>query len=340
MRRHDALADSLNELGATFKEIAGIRVVDHFGDPFAEFEAMKELAVADRSERDTVVCMGEDVVQLMQGLVTNNVFELADSGVGQRNLAVSINGRTVMDMRLLHVNDLILMDLEPGTIADGRLGHFKKNVINEDAKFLDRSSGLAKFAIFGQRAADLLTTLIDVDTSPTQLAIFHGTAGTTNDGDEVVVQRLDFGKIPAFEVMIQSDSAARFWKRAIEREAKPVGEHAQEIARVTEQVPRFSIDREQALYGAELGDDIIPLEADLEPLIDFNKGCYLGQEIIARLDSRGTPAKKLRWFTTEKPKEEITVDGKKVGTIVTTVPTPNGVVHAVYLKRDYVEIDL
>ena len=318
----------LESLGATWCVVGGKDVVRDYGDIEKEIAALTTLGIANRSERDTVVAAGDDVVPLMQGLVTNNVFLLAKNGSGPRNLAVTINGRIVMDMRLLHVNDMILLDLEPGTVADGRLGHFKKNVINEDARFFDRSGGLIKVAVFGTESASVLATVCSLAYDPARLELFHGTNGASNAGFDVVIQRIDFGEIPAFEVMVLADEAESFLSLLLERDA----------VRVQQRVARFAVDRSSTLYGAELADDIIPLEADLDSLIDFNKGCYLGQEIIARLDSRGEPAKKLRWFECGSTADQVMVDGKKAGAIVTTIPTGDRFLHAAFIKRDYNEL--
>ncbi len=317
------ISEFLSEQGATWGVSSGPRpYILAFSDLQTERKAMATNAIAYRGERDTVIGMGDDFIPLIQGLVTGDVFKLSQPGTGIKTCAVSINGRLVFDLRALHINEMILLDFEPGVVSAGLLSHFKKNIINEDAKFIDRSDGVAKVLLSGENASATLSALAQLDGELDDLNMFHGLTGRFN-GDDIIVQRIDFGPILAFEVLLNKSNFISFFKQAVASGVIPIGERCQEWSRIQNGVPRFAVDPEKTVYGAELSSTVIPLEADLHDWISFDKGCYLGQEIIARLDSRGEPAKKLCRFELKNEAEigdEILVDGKKVGTLVSIQP--------------------
>lgn len=333
--RSNELQSTLEAAGARFIEWRDASVVEHFGDAEAEYSALRHgFAVADRSERETVVAAGTEVVPLLQGLVLGDVYTLAHEGAGQLNAAVNVKGRYVTELRLLHVPDLLLIDLEPGMIAEGALSHFKRQVINEDAKFHDRSAKSTKLLVAGPDAGAWLGKHGDwAGKSPSRLDQYHGTWGLLA-GEEVIAQRLPTIGGDAWELLIDSARAHVVWE-AIATDATPVGHVALERARVEAGVPR---------WGVELNEKIIPLEAGMSWMVSFDKGCYLGQEIIARLDTLGTPAKELRaLYLGDAPVpaagEPVMAGEKAVGEVVAAIRSGvlgATVAHA-YVKRKFNE---
>lgn len=334
MGRSDRYRELLESEGASFETWRDADVVSTFGEFDDEFEALVGgVAIADRSERETVVADGADVVPLLQGLVLGDLFKLADEGSGQLNAAVNVNGRYVTELRLAHVAGMLLIDLEPGMIADGALSHFKRQIINEDAKLHDRSAVSSKLLIAGPQAGALLDEGDWSATRPSGLRGYDGTWGNLF-GTDVIVQRIpDFG-VDAWELLVDAADAAELWTELSQR-ATPVGLDVLETARIEHGTPR---------WGVELDEKIIPLEAGMSWMIAFDKGCYLGQEIIARLDTRGTPAKELRAIDlgdAEPPESgtEITQEGKKIGQIRAAIRSPRSgmtIAHA-FLKRGHNE---
>lgn len=333
MARTEAYKTHLAEAGASFSEWQGAEIVSDFGDPDAEYRAATEaFGVADRSERSTVVATGTEAVPLLQGLVLGDVFALANEGSGQVNAAVNVKGRYVCELRLLHVPDLLLIDLEAGLIDEGALSHFKRQVINEDARFIDRSDRSAKLLLVGPDAGAFLDDGEWMGANPTKLDDYDGTWGVLA-GEEAIAQRLpDFG-VDAWEVLVDTSAAKTVWEAATSAGAEPVGNDALEVARIETGIPR---------WGVELNEKVIPLEAGMSWMVSFNKGCYLGQEIIARLDTLGTPAKELRRIElgdVEPPPvgAEVTHDGKKVGELIASIRSPRAgeSVALGYVKRKH-----
>lgn len=335
MARTEEYRQRLDDAGANWGTWLGEDVVDDFGDRDAEYLAARDaLAVADRSARGTAVAIGTEVVPLMQGVVVNNVFELASEGSGQLNSAANAKGRMVCDVRLLHIPELIVMDFEPGTVSDGALSHFRANVMTEDAKFIDRSEKTSRIGVFGPAAAETIESIGAFAKPLADIPEYHGTWGAIG-GNDVVVQALDLTGGPAFDLMFDADIAAAIWDAFRAKGAVPVGEQALEVLRLEAGVPR---------WGAELDEKVIVLEAGLLDTVAFDKGCYVGQEIIARLDTLGVPAKELRTVVLDSndvPEVGVTIhDGdKKVGTVRTACYSPRleRAIALAYVKRNHNE---
>lgn len=313
----------------------GAEVVMHWGDPEAEYQGIRNgVVLVDRDERETWVATGQDVVKLIQGLVTGNVFSLAPEGAGMMTTAVNVKGRFVTDLRLLHILDILILDLEPGQTAAGAVSHFKNHVITEDAKFHDRRASTARLGVFGPGAAEALEAAGRFSVRLKNLAPFHGTSGRIG-ADGVVVQATPITGGAGFELYVPRESKERI-ERVLLRTPGMVraGHLAMERARIEAGIPRF---------GVEMDEKIIPLEADMNYAIAYDKGCYLGQEVIARLDTRGVPAKLLRRLVIEGQQapaldSEISHDGKVVGEVRSVAKTGDGAWVAMgYLKRDHNE---
>ncbi|MEM1348781.1 MAG: glycine cleavage T C-terminal barrel domain-containing protein [Myxococcota bacterium] len=304
--------ERLDVEGAQWSEHGGAAVVAHFGSVDDEWRAVRQggIGVADRAERETFVLTGTEAIPWLQGLVTNDLFALVEEGSGQRTHAVNRIGRAIADARVLHIPEMLLLDLEPGTVASGFAGHLRRHIINEDVKLTDRTVPTGHLGVYGMDAAEFLAELMDTAHPIERLQEYQGTWGSVA-GEDVIVQRIPLVGEPSFELMFAREANARLFSLLLEHSAavRPIGFDALEELRKEAGVPRF---------GVEYDDSIIPIEADLNHTIDYDKGCYLGQEVIHRLDTRGTPAKFLRMVVTEQehalsPGDVLEFEGKKVG---------------------------
>ncbi|MFB6264622.1 MAG: folate-binding protein YgfZ [Bradymonadaceae bacterium] len=320
--RSDTFEQRLRDLGAEWVELESGRVVSSFDDPDAGYWAVREgdVGLADRSERQTLAVAGEDAVEWLQGLVTNDLVDLVELGSGQWNFATDVNGRIVSDMRVLHLPDLLLLDLEPGTIESGLVDHLRQNIILEDVELDVRTGRTGRIGLYGASASDVIDAEATLEESAGALAPFDGTWGRLG-GVGIVVRREPMTGEPGYELYFERSKSAEVWGRLEGSSAariEPIGQRTVETLRIEAGTPRF---------GVELDDEIIPLEAGLRPFISFDKGCYVGQEIIARLDARGEPAKRLRTLVFEggaAPGEgaEVRADDREVGEVRSSVWSP------------------
>jgi folate-binding protein YgfZ len=348
MSRSDDLKKRLDAKGARWMEWRGVEVAADFGDPEREYRAVRTsgLGIADRSWRDTLVVTGVDGVSWLQGLVTSDLRELVREGSGQLTTAVNLVGRLIAEARVLHMPDILLLDLETGILAGEFLPHLRRHVITEDVTLLDRSEQTARLGVFGRRSAAFLQQLFSQKNGELvrpvgALELFEGAWGSLA-GRDVVIQRIPMTGGPGYDISCASEDAAELWDILMSAgELTPVGFETLETLRIEAGVPRF---------GKELTEKRIPLEAGLDEAISFNKGCYLGQEIIARLDTRGTPARLLRTLVFEggaAPEVGAAVevfsekgDSKNVGEVVSSVWSPqlNAPIALAYIKREHNEI--
>lgn len=339
MSRTDKFKGRLEALGAKWRTWRDVEVVGDFGDPDTEYHAVRGagLGLADQSWRDTLVIMGSDAVPWLQGLVTSDLFALADEGSGQITTAVNQVGRLIAEARVLHMPEMLVLDLEPGVLEAGFLSHLRRHIITEDVTLVDRSAQTARVSLYGQSAAELLDAVCVTEHAVSSRAVFEGTWGTLGDHD-VVIQRVPLTGGPGFDIACAREAADRVWQTLFDRgdEVVAVGFDTLETLRIEAGVPRF---------GKELTEERIPLEAGLDHAISFNKGCYLGQEIIARLDTRGTPARLLRTLVLDAgaaPREgaEVEHEDKTVGEVVSSVWSPllQKPIALAYIKRKYNEI--
>ncbi len=309
----------LEARGAQWLEWRGAEVVGSFGDVEGEYDAVRGggVGLVDRSERETLVLTGEDTIPWLQSLLTNDLLALEEEGSGQWSCAVGTTGRLIADMRLLHVPEMLIADLEVGVLDEALMGHLRRHIITEKVRLMNRSAQTARLGLYGQGAADVLHRAGRFVRDLGGLSEFHGSWGEVA-GADVIVQRISLGELAGFEISCGVDEVLAVW-RALEKAGgdavRPIGHEALEWLRIEAGVPRF---------GVELHDKVIPLEAGLYETISFTKGCYLGQEIIARLDTLGTPARVLRKVVLESDAvpavgESVKVEGKEVGQVLSAI---------------------
>lgn len=301
-----------------------------------EFDAMREAGLGlIRRERDALVIYGDDAVPWMQGLVTNDLRELAEPGSGQRSAFVNTTGRFISDARILHIQDVLLLDLEPGILKETLLTHLRRHIIMEEVRLDDRTQATAHLGVWGPAAAERLAALGTFDAPPASLKSFHGTTGALY-GHGAILWRLPWTKAPYFELTCDT-SVAQDLMDSLSQEMPIFGDETFEILRVEAGVPAM---------GRELHEKAIPLEARFDDAISYEKGCYLGQEIIARLDTLGTPAKLLRQLRI--PGDEVppvgapifpeSGEGRPIGHVESAVKSfDDGVIALAYIKRKHNE---
>ncbi|WP_230467759.1 CAF17-like 4Fe-4S cluster assembly/insertion protein YgfZ [Lujinxingia vulgaris] len=333
--------------GAVFGDEGRVRYVGQEGDEDqAGVDAVLEegLGWVARSPRETLTIAGDDAIPWLQGLVTSDLMGLAEEGRGQRTAWVSHTGRFVGEARLLHFPEMLLVDMEPGTLAGGLMSHLRRHIILEKVTLNDRSAETFVLGLYGRGAARVLAQCGSWAhrMAPGSLNMFSGTWGQLA-GRGVVVQRVPWSPEEAFELRLDAGDVLEVMKAVEEAVGRPLsmcGEAGFERLRLAAGVPRF---------GVELHEKVIPLEAGFEDAIAYDKGCYLGQEIIARLDTRGTPAKMLRRVSLEAGEApevgadvEALIDGEwvKKGELVSVARDVGGALYRglVFMKRGAYEV--
>lgn len=340
VERPEQYVAKLDEWGAVWQERGDDRTVVRYEEVDDEYERIRDggAGLVDRMARGTLVVSGEDAVPWLQGLVTNDLLDLQEVGRGQWNCTTNVNGRMVADLRILHLPEMLVLDLEPGVLSAGYLSHLHQQIIMEDVTLDDRTESTGRFGVYGPAAAEIIESAGEWNGAVEELEPHDGVWGEIA-GREVIVQAIDLTGGPGYDLSFDRREAFSIWERLEEaggEQLRPVGEDALETARIEAGVPRF---------GRETSDEVIPLEAGLRGMISFDKGCYVGQEIIARLDTRGTPAKRLRTLVFDggaAPHEgaEVMAGEREAGEVVSSVwsPRAEGPIALAYVKRRHYEV--
>jgi folate-binding protein YgfZ len=269
------------DAGATLENVGDVERVQSYGDgPSAALRVRDGLAVWDRSHRATLRVSGPDRTSWLQGMITNDVAKLR-AGQSCRAAVVTSKGRMVAEVRVHVREDELWMETSAERAAP-LLAHLRRFIIMEDCTVEDGTSEHALLSILGPRADPVLDKLL----GPLPSISMHRGAFVPGLGEaEVMIARSDEFGVEQFDLWVPPTRAHALWRMLREVAAEPIGLDAVEILRIEAGRPRF---------GAELDEDTLPLEAGLKDEIAYDKGCYIGQEIIARVTFRGHVNRELR----------------------------------------------
>ncbi len=325
---HLALHALHEALGATWCQQEGRRLPAHYGDPVAEHRAARASAgLVDASARLVLRATGSDRVEFLQGLTTNHIKAMKP-GEGTYNVILTPKGRIVGELIVYALADHLLLDIptECAKAVQDTLDHYH---FSEEVEFTDVSARRAVLGLHGPKAASLLEEVSTVAVS--DLPDYHLRRGNLG-GVDVMVARVNRAGEDGFEIHAPAESAEAAWGALAEAGAAPVGQEAVETLRIEAGIPRF---------GADLDERVIPWEAGIGHAIHLNKGCYVGQEVVARMEYLGKVSRRLvalRLEGTAVPAEEAAVrDGEDdVGRVTSACvgPTVGQPVALAYVKRD------
>lgn len=310
----DVLRSIHDRLGAEHIPFLERRAVHHFGDPAAERCAMDSgCAIVDRSWVQGVAVTGEDRARFLHGQVTGEVKDL-EPGQGSYGFVCQVKGRILTDYALSVQDDRLWMEM-PASRAEAIVAHLERYAILDRVVFA-LAAAVHVTLVGPQTVAVLGDTLPEAPWHHRSLAV----AGT----EVVVVRDPRFGE-EAVTLQVPSARAADVFEALVAEGATPAGVLALETARVT---------RGRARYGVDFDDGNFPKETGLDDeAVSYTKGCYLGQEVIARIHYRGGVNRgvcRLRLsddVAVGLPGAEppgLSLDGREVGRLTSTARTAEG----------------
>ncbi|MEL7419386.1 MAG: folate-binding protein [Cyanobacteria bacterium J06555_3] len=305
--------------GAVFDD-AG--VVLSFGNDDRALAAINDgVAICDRSHWGLFKLTGEDRLRYLHNQSTND-FEKLKPGQGCDTVFVTSTART-LDLATAYLTEDAVLILVSPQRREQLFAWLDRFIFPFDkVELTDISAKNAIFSVFGAQSTDLLSSL-----SSEKLSL-------ANLGDNQLVTIADVSvqiaqgsglAIPGYTAIVDADQAATVWSKMTEK-AIAFGEHLWENLRV--QQGRPTPDR-------ELTEDYNPLEAGLWQTISFEKGCYIGQETIARLNTYNGVKQKL-WgielSQSVEPQTPITLEDSKVGVLTSYTDTPDGCFGLGYIR--------
>ena len=326
------LADDHLARGVTLAAYHGAEVPLHFGDARSEHEAVRSaVGLFDFSFRSKFILTGEHRVRFLHRIVSNDVKSLS---VGQGTYAtlLSAQGRILVDLRIYVEEDRLWVDTD-ADLAEKAISGLKRYIIGDRVGV--EPSQLYSIALQGPQSRKTVHELLGGNLPPLEREMDHG--AVDYEGGRTHVVRLSSTGEEGYEIWLEADRLQRFWRAALDAgRVSACGSEALESLRIEAGIPR---------YGQDLAEDTLPLEAGLLNALSFNKGCYVGQEIVERARSRGHVNWKLMGLRLElgaqvpKPSEVLTAEGKTVGEVTSACfsPSLNRPVALAYLRREVSE---
>lgn len=295
----------------------GAGMVTHFDTPASELDAMFTTAgVTDLGWRGKILVSGRDRIRWMNNMVTNTIQKLPE-GQGSYSFLLSPQGKIQGDGYVYRRGEDLFLDTTHSRIPD-LLGYLKHYIIMDRVELKDVSEQWAALGLAGPRAAEMLTASgLAVPGGEDNESAHFVTAQF--QGSEVIVVRAFHVRVPRYEIWLPSGQVVACWEALCSAGAVPAGLYAAEALRIMEGNP---------LYGIDLGDRDLAQETGQLRALNFSKGCYLGQEIVERVRSRGKVHRHLQQFTLKgapaQPPFDLTSGGQIAGrvTSVTAVASP------------------
>jgi len=281
-------------LGAAFAayntgEYRGATASARFGDPDAEFGRMRDqCGIYDLGYRAKISLTGADRIRWLNGMVTNNIRDLV-VGHGVYAFLLNPQGHILGDLYAYNRGESITVDTESSQL-ERVLTTFDHYIIMDDVEVKNLGDELTALGIAGPNSRNVLAAAgIQIpELQPLQV----GEAKCTCACDCVTctVVRGDNPTTESYELWLAPAEVRKTWDALVASGASPVGFEALELQRIVSGIP---------LYGVDIRDRDLPQETEQTRALNFNKGCYIGQEIVERIRSRGAVHRKFSGFSME-----------------------------------------
>ena len=318
----------------------GATTTPDLGDTRADFQALLAgCGVYDLSRRAKIAVTGGDRVRWLNGMATNNVRDLAP-GHGVYAFLLDAQGHIQADLYAFQRGDSLLVDTELRQ-REKVLQLFDRYIIADDVEIADISGKLTALGLTGPESSHVLErAAIAV---PDLACLQFADATWQHAGQQKTVTLLRSGEEAgeSWQVWIAPEHVSELWDTLLQAGARPTGTAALNLFRISRGIPQFGVDiRERDL----------PQETGQTRALNFTKGCYLGQEIVERIRSRGAVHRQFTAFAVEgalpepgtkilaRENKEENKEEKEAGEITSSaiLPLPGGdrAIALGYLRRE------
>jgi aminomethyltransferase len=284
--KRSRLYDAHVKRGAAFVEQAGWDVPAHYGDAAAEHRAVRTgVGVMDLSHRGKNRITGEDRVKWLQSVISNDILPLS-TGQGTYSAFLSHKGKMLAYFRVYQLGEALMLE-DVGEVGDATFSALRKFLLyGTKAKIENCAETWGLLLISGPKAFDLAKSALGTEVSSLKSLAF-----VTQDigGHAALVIRTEETGETDLEILLPADGLTaawdRLWAAGESLGLQPFGTQALETLRVEAGLPKA---------GPDLNDTIVPPEANLEgKAFSLSKGCYPGQEVVARMDTYGSVRRRL-----------------------------------------------
>jgi folate-binding protein YgfZ len=319
--------------GAGFTEVDGWTIPHDFGDSNQEYEqACQAAALFDVSHHGKVELAGPEADGFLQNLCTNDVVKLRD-GYGCEAFLTTNQAKTVAYLLTYRHQSgtegtAFWLDAGPG-MGDKVAKHLDRYLISEQVVITDRTLEFGQVHLAGPRAREVLERAL-LGESPPLVELQHTKANV--GGTAIFIRGHSPLGLPGYDILVSRDDAAALWQTLFESGAIPAGIETYHALRVEAGTPQYGIDIDETNLPQEVGR--------VDQSISFTKGCYIGQETIARIRTYGHVNRSLVGLIlegqgTEPSGTKLFRDGKEAGHLTSCVHSPRlkGVIALGYVRR-------
>ncbi len=308
------------QLGATFEEVTGWDMPAHYGDVEAEHRAVRQsVGLADLSHRGKLRVTGDDRVKWLQSVISNDILPL-QPGQGRYSSFLTHKGKMLTYFRVYVQSDAVVIE-DAGEIGETTYQALRKFLLyGTKAKMENCAESWGLLLLSGPKAATVLKSAFGVDVGDLKPVNF---LTAQIGGQTALVMRTEETGEVDLEILLPGDGLPAAWNSLLQAGAahgiKPIGSQAREALRIEAGIPKA---------GPELNEEIVPPEANLEDkAFSLTKGCYPGQEVVARMDTYGNVRRHLVGLilkdSTVPPKGSKLFSGdREVGWISSAVRSP------------------
>jgi folate-binding protein YgfZ len=311
-------AEQEKAAGAVFAERFGVELPEHFGDPGKEYTAVREaVGLVDVSFRGLIELTGGDRLRWLNGQITNDVKELK-AGEGKLAAVLDVKGHILADVAVYGLPDSLWIDVQRDRAQPVR-DTFDRYIIADDVVAENAGGRHAHLMLVGREARALMSEMVGpgvADLAPWH----HAEAWLGSLQLRIIASR--WLAMPGYDVIVPADGADRAWEALMylgqSRGLLPVGMAALDLLRVEAGWPWFGVDFD--------GSNLL-MESLTRDHVSFTKGCYIGQEVVIRVEHQGHVNKKLCGLLVSG--ERVPTGGaailsgdRKVGTVTSAVRSP------------------
>lgn len=308
------------QLGATFEEVTGWDVPSYYGDVESEHRAVRQsVGLADLSHRGKLRVTGEDRVKWLQSVISNDILPL-QPGQGRYSSLLTHKGKMLTYFRVYMQPDAVMIE-DAGEIGEATYQALRKFLLyGTKAKMENCAETWGLLLISGPKAVSVIKAAFGADVGDLKPISF---ISATIAGQTAIISRTEETGEQDYAILIPAEGLTTAWERVMEAGAphgiKPVGSQALEALRIEAGIPKA---------GPELNEEIVPPEANLESkAFSLTKGCYPGQEVVARMDTYGNVRRRLVGLvfkeSTVPPKGSKLFSGdREIGWISSAVRSP------------------
>jgi len=278
--KHSRLHEHHTKLGATFEEVAGWEMPARYGEWLAEYQAVRQsVGLSDLSHRGKIRVTGDDRVKWLQGLISNDILPL-QPGQGRYSSFLTHKGKMLGYFRVFTLPDSLWLE-DVGEVGEATFQALRKFLLyGTKAKMENCAESWGLLLISGPKACATVSSAFGVEMG--DLKPLTAIAAQIGGHASFVLRTEETGEDDV-EILLPAEALGTAWERLLKAGStygiKAVGGHAREALRIEAGLP---------MAGPDLNEEIVPPEANLEgKAFSLNKGCYPGQEVVARMDTYG-----------------------------------------------------